>query len=79
MPSKKVKLIINIITLIALGLLIYFSWPQITAGLEEIGGAKWSVIFLMIPMQLVNYLAVAKFYQSYFGASGQHLSIKVTL
>jgi hypothetical protein len=77
MLSNKVKLVINIITLAALGLLIYFSWPQITSGLEKIGGAKLSVIFLMIPMQLVNFFAIAKFYQSYFGASGQRLSTRL--
>ena len=43
MLSNKVKLVINIITLAALGLLIYFSWPQITSGLEKIGGAKLSI------------------------------------
>jgi uncharacterized protein (TIRG00374 family) len=77
MLSNKVKLIINIVTLIALALLIYLSWPQITSGLKEIGGAKWSVIFLMIPLQIANYYAVAKFYQTYFKASGQRLPIKL--
>jgi len=73
MLSKKVKLIINIVTLIALGVLLYVSWPQITNGLKEIGGARWEVIFLMIPMQLLNYYAVAELYRSYFKQSGDIL------
>ena len=77
MLSNKVKLIINIVTLVALGVLIYVSWPQITQGLKEIGGAKWSIIFLMIPLQLLNYYSVAKFYQTYFNNSGNKLSTKL--
>lgn len=71
MLSKRVKLIINIVTLVALGVLLYVSWPQITQGLKEIGGAKWSVIFLMLPMQLINYYAIAELYRSYFKQSGE--------
>jgi len=73
MLSNRVKLIINIVTLLALGVLLYVSWPQITNGLKEIGGAKWSVIFLMIPMQLINYYAIAELYRSYFKQSGNHI------
>lgn len=76
MLTKKVKLIINIATIIALIILIYVSWPQIINGLEQIGGAKWSVIFLMIPMQLVNYYSIAKLYQTYFKENGHVLSMK---
>lgn len=70
MLSKKVKLIINIVTLLALGVLLYFSWPQITAGLKEIGGAKWSIIALMIPLQLINFYAIGMLYHDYFAANG---------
>jgi uncharacterized protein (TIRG00374 family) len=76
MLTKKVKLIINIATIIALIVLIYVSWPQIINGLKQIGGAKWSVIFLMIPMQLVNYYSIAKLYQTYFKENGHILSMK---
>jgi putative heme transporter len=50
------------------------SWPQITEGLKQIGGAKWSVIFLMIPLQIINFLSIGKIYQSYFKNTG-HKSI----
>ncbi len=71
MLSKRVKLIINIVTLVALGVLLYVSWPQITQGLKEIGGAKWSVIFLMLPMQLINNYAIGELYRSYSKQSGE--------
>ncbi|HPR10467.1 MAG TPA: lysylphosphatidylglycerol synthase transmembrane domain-containing protein [Candidatus Saccharibacteria bacterium] len=66
MLSKRVKIIINAVTIIALIVLIYFSWPQITEGLKEIGGAKWSIIALMIPLQVFNFFAVGMIYYSYF-------------
>jgi len=77
MLSKKVKLAINILTIIALSVLLYVSWPQIMSGLKEIGGAKWEVIFLMIPMQLLNYYAVAELYRTYFKQSGEILTKRV--
>ena len=76
MLSKRIRLVINIITLVALAILIVVSWPQIVKGLEQIGGAKWSVVLLMIPMQLVNYYAIGKLYQSYFKAIGHNFSMK---
>jgi uncharacterized protein (TIRG00374 family) len=66
MFTRRVKLIINIVTICALAVLIYFSWPQITEGLKEIGGAKWSMIALMIPLQIFNFYAVGMIYYSYF-------------
>lgn len=71
MLSKRVRIIINVITLIALAALLYFSWPQIQHGLREIGGAKWSIVFLMIPMQLLNYYAVARLYHDYLKSMGE--------
>jgi len=70
MLSKKVKVIINIITILALIVLIVVSWPQIVAGLKEMGSANWLVISLMIPLQIVNFLAIGKVYQTYF--DGNH-------
>ena len=66
MLSRKVKIIINVITILALLVLIYVSWPQITEGLKEIGGAKWSIIALMIPVQIFNFFAVGMIYYTYF-------------
>lgn len=73
MLSKKVRLIINIVTIVALMVLLYFSWPQITAGLKEIGGAKWSIIALMIPMQIINFYAVGMLYYDFFGSNGHKI------
>jgi uncharacterized protein (TIRG00374 family) len=65
MLSKRVKIIINIVTIGALGILFYITWPQIQEGLREIGGAKWSIIALMIPLQIFNFYAVGMIYFSY--------------
>lgn len=76
MLSRKTKLIINIVTIVALLVLIVVSWDQIQAGLREIGGAKWSMIALMIPMQLINYYAVGRLYYDYFAAKGRRVGTK---
>jgi uncharacterized membrane protein YbhN (UPF0104 family) len=65
MLSKKVKIIINVITIIALLVLIVVSWSDIQNGLAEIGGARWSIIALMIPLQLFNFFAVGMIYYTY--------------
>jgi uncharacterized protein (TIRG00374 family) len=77
MTPKRIKIVINVITIVALGLLIYYSWPQITNGLKEILGAKISIVLLIIPLQLINYFVIAKFYQSYFKNGGQTLPMKL--
>ncbi len=76
MLSKKVRIIINIVTIVALGILLYFSWPQIKDGLHQIGGAKWSLIALMIPLQIFNFYAVGMIYYDYFAATGQKMDSK---
>jgi uncharacterized protein (TIRG00374 family) len=76
MTSKQVKVVINVVTIVALGLLIYYSWPQIVNGLKEILGAKISIVLLIIPLQLINYFVIAKFYQSYFKNGGQNLPMR---
>ena len=66
MISHKAKLIINIVTIVALLVLIIFSWPDITNGLQEIGGANWYILALMIPLQIFNFFAVGMIYYSFF-------------
>lgn len=75
MLSKRVRAIINVVTIVALAVLLYFSWDQIQEGLREIGGAKWSIIFLMIPMQLLNYYAVARLYHDYLKNMGESVKM----
>jgi uncharacterized protein (TIRG00374 family) len=71
MFSKKARIIINVITIAALAVLLYFSWDDITRGLEEIGGADWSILLLMIPLQIINFYSVGMLYKDYFKATGQ--------
>lgn len=77
MTSRKLKIIINVVTIAALLVVTYLSWPQIQSGIKEIQSAKILIVLLMIPVQLINYLAVAKLYQSYFKESGVVLPTKL--
>ncbi len=76
MFSNRLKLIVNIITFVVFGVIIYTSWPQITSGFREMSGAKASIILLMIPLQLFNFYSIAEMYRSYFKQTGETLSRK---
>jgi uncharacterized protein (TIRG00374 family) len=76
MMNNKLKLAVNIITLLAFGIVIYSSWPQIVQGINEMSGAKATIILLMIPLQMLNFYAIAELYRSYFKQTGETLSRK---
>jgi uncharacterized protein (TIRG00374 family) len=77
MSAKQIKIVINTVTIIALAVLIYYSWPQISNGLQEIVGAKISIIVLMVLLQGVNYYTIARFYQDYLKNTGHTLPTKL--
>jgi uncharacterized protein (TIRG00374 family) len=79
MSSRKIRLIINIVTIVALIVLLVVSWPQIQEGIKQMRGAKYSIIALMIPLQVLNFFAIGKLYQSYFKNQGYLLSTKLML
>ena len=65
MNFKSIKLWVNIITLGALVLLVVLSRDQIADTFNSLGSLNYLWLLLIIPIQLGNYFAVAKFYQSY--------------
>lgn len=71
MFSKKTRIIINIVTIIALVVLLYFSWPDIQRGFDEINAANWTILALIIPLQLINFFSIGMIYHDYFKATGQ--------
>jgi len=64
--NKKVKLILNILTLVILGLVIYSAREDLKGVLGELADANLFFLFLCIPLQLVNYHAYARMYQETF-------------
>lgn len=54
--------LLSIFTLVAMGLLVYALRDQIIDTLYAIQGVNYYVLFLMVPLQAMNYFAYSKFY-----------------
>src|ERR1041384_2454172 len=67
------KLILNVITLVALGILIYAIRHQLVATFKNLGNVDAWLLLLMLPMQLGNYHAQTKLYQGLFAIVGNRL------
>lgn len=76
MNFKSVKFWINAITIIALILLVIFTRGQVSEAFRTL--ARLNIIWLLaiIPVQIMNHTAVAKFYQSYLKTLGEKLPTK---
>lgn len=74
--KRRWKLVLNIITVIALLVLVYAIRDQLVATLTNVQRVNFWVLFLMIPIQLLNYHAQAKMYQGLFGIVGNKLPYK---
>ncbi len=69
------KFWLNIVTIAALLLLIVVSWDQIIEAFHQIDGLKIWALLLMIPIQTISYLAVAKLYQNFFTKQGNPIKL----
>ena len=74
MNIKSFKLWLNIITLLALGILIFVSRHQIVDAFKELANLNYFWLLMIIPLQLGNYSAIAKFYQSYLKNLGEKIN-----
>jgi uncharacterized protein (TIRG00374 family) len=71
--KRRWKLIVNIITLVALAILIYAIRDQLVQTLKDFRRVNVWVLLLMIPMQFLNYHAQTKTYQNLFQVVGNKL------
>ncbi len=76
MKFKSFKFWINAVTFIALALLVIFARKQIGDAFNTFSSLNFFWIILIIPIQIANHTAVAKFYQSYLKTLGEHLRTK---
>lgn len=70
------KLVVNIVTLIALVVLVYLIRDQIVATFHNLGKVNLWIVALMIPLQVANYHAQTKMYQGLFRIVGNNLGYK---
>lgn len=76
MKFKSFKLWLNVLTIVGLGVLIYFSRSQIIETFKKLADLNFFWLVLIIPLQLINYFSVAKFYQSYLRELGENIKTK---
>jgi len=76
MKLKSFKLWLNIVTIVALGVLVYVSRQQIIDAFKQMADLNYFWLFLIIPLQLCNYGAIAKYYQTYLRNLGEDVRFK---
>ncbi len=70
------KLIINVVTLVALAALVWAIRDQLADTFKNLAKVHASLLLLLIPVELLNYHAQAKLYQGLFRLVGNSLPYK---
>lgn len=82
MKNKKLKIVLNLITLSILGLIIYLNRVQLLDVLKNIREANAFFLLLVIPLQIINYHSYTRMYQETFDLLGSKVGywdmLKVT-
>lgn len=73
MKKGRWKLVLNIVTIVALVALAYALRQQILDTFKKLGEVNAYALVLMIPMQVISYHGQAKMYQSVFRVLGDHI------
>jgi uncharacterized protein (TIRG00374 family) len=68
------KVILNVVTLLALLVLVYAIRHQLADTLKNLEHVNSAALLLMIPLEVLNYHAQTKLYQRLFGIVGNKLS-----
>ena len=73
------KLLVNIITFVALAVLAYAIRDQLVETIQNLRKVNGWVLFLIIPLEAIGYHAQAKMYQQMFATTGTKLSYRSLL
>jgi len=76
MQFRSIKFWINGITIVALALLVVFARDQIAEAFKTLADLNLLWLLLVIPIQIMNHTAVAKFYQSYLKTMGEKIKTR---
>ena len=76
MNFKSFKFWINVVTILALVLLVVFARSQIADAFREFVDLNLIWMAAIVPIQIVNYYSAGKFYQSYLKTLGQKIRSK---
>ncbi len=73
---KRWKLVLNVVTLVALIIVFYLSRHQVGATVKNLGQVHAWALLLLIPVEFLNYHSQARLYQKLFAIVGNKLSYK---
>src|SRR4051812_5164050 len=73
---RRWKLVVNLITLVALAILIYAIRDQLGETISDLRHVHAWALLLIIPVEVLNYHAQAKLYQRLFAIVGNKLDYK---
>ncbi len=73
---RRWKLVLNIVTFVALAVLVYALRHQVGATISNLGKVNGWALLLIIPVEILNYHAQAKLYQGLFALVGNKLPYK---
>lgn len=74
--KRRWKLIVTLVTLAALGVLVYATREQLVATLGNLGKVNTWALLLLLPIQAINYHSQTKIYQNLFKILGHSLSYR---
>lgn len=74
--KKDFKFWVNVVTIVALTLLIVFSWDQIVEAFKDFDSLNIWALAAMIPIQLFGYYALARMYKDFFKSQGDDVPMK---
>jgi uncharacterized protein (TIRG00374 family) len=74
--KRRWKLILNIVTVVALLVLVVAIRDQLVSTFENLARVNAWLLLLLIPIQMINYHAQTRMYQGLFGLLGNHLRYK---
>lgn len=74
--NKRWKLILNLVTVAALVILCYLIRHEIAQTIENVQRVNIYALALILPLQVINYLAYARLYTNLFGLLGNKTSNK---
>lgn len=77
--ERRWRLVITIVTFVALGALVYFLRRQIFDTVNNLGRVNTWALLLMIPCQMLNYHAYTRLYQSFFHILGHKIRYRQML
>lgn len=67
------KLVLNLVTLLALAIVIYAARDEVGQTIKDLGRVNAWLLLLLIPIEALNYHAQAKLYKSLFASVGNKL------